>query len=234
MILLRRLPGTIALTALIAALVWGVIPAAAQDAATPTASQAVATPASLNSTTEGLQEAISRQYGADPNTPIASPMANLATPFTVTARVLTYDSADNATAAYDAAIANAIEQVRGMGVDMQRQVEEEDITDRGDAAHGLTLRSTRDGLSGYIRFVFVRQDTTVFILAAIAGSDEGARISDRIAAAMLERAPGEGDAAFNADGTSSGGIWELLPPEGDPVLEGLVIIQDQQLASSTG
>jgi hypothetical protein len=231
MILLRRLAGALpptVLTSLLAFLLLAAIPAAvhAQEASTPTTG---------TSTTEGLQEAISRQYGADPDAPVASPTADLAAaPFTVTARVLTYDSADHATAAYDASIAGAIEQVQGMGVDMTSQVEEADLPDLGDTAHGLTLHSTRDGLSGYIRFVFVRQESTVFILTAIAGSDDGARITDRIAAAMLEREPGDDTAQFREDGTSTGGLWELLPPEGDTALEGLVIIQDQQLVSSKG
>jgi len=204
---------------LIALLALGLAPAAAQES----------TPASV-ATTAGMQQAVSRQYGADPNAPAASPASHAGDPFVATARVLTYDTEEHATAAYDASIAGAMEQVQSMGVDMDTQVEEADIDDLGDGAHGVTVHSTRDGISGYIRFLFVREEMTVFVVSAIAGSDEGAHITDRLAQAMLAREPGEGEPVFDATGGSKGGLWELFPPEGDPVLEGLVIIQDQQMS----
>ena len=213
---LRRLPGALALITL---LVLGAVPVAAQEA-TPQGDAA----------TVGLQMAISRQYGVDPDAPVASPEAHAGAPFTMTARVLAYDTEEQAAAAYAALIADAVGQVESLGVNMASQVAEEEIDDLGDGAHGLTLQSTRDSISGYIRFIFVREGSTVFVVSAIAGSDEGVRISDRMAATMLDREPGEDDADFDAGGGSSGDLWELFPPEGDPVLEGLVIIRDQLIS----
>jgi hypothetical protein len=55
-------------------------------------------------------------------------------------------------------------------------------------------------------------------------------VADDLAATMAAREPGDGAPQFNADGTSTGGLWDLFPPADDPALEHLMSFSDAALA----
>jgi hypothetical protein len=93
------------------------------------------------------------------------------------------------------------------------------------------LETTRDGTTGFLRILFVLDQDTVYILSAIADTAESANITDDIAKDMLSREPDDDAPVFNADGTSTGGLWETFPDTGDPVLRGMVVFEDQQIVA---
>ena len=217
-----RLAGLIALAAL---LLWQGAPTLAQEASPASGAESVAT-------LEGMQEAIGRQYSADPEAPEASPASKHASAgvLFVTARIVAFDTSEHAATAYAGTIADAADQVDALGI-ADAQITAEDIAEVGDEAHAVSMTSTGSGGTGSIRLLFILDGERLYVLTAIAGSEEGATITDAIGQAMLEREPGNDAPRFDPDGTSTGGLWAIFPETDDPVLDGLVASADQQLAS---
>ncbi|HVL22646.1 MAG TPA: hypothetical protein VM450_01090 [Thermomicrobiales bacterium] len=183
----------------------------------------------------GMREAIGRQYAVDVDAPSASPAVgtpeSAAVPdiFFVTARIVAFDTDDHAATAYEQSIAGAMSEVEALGV-TEAQVTADDIPGLGDQAHAVTMHSTRDGVDGYLRLLFVRDQGMLYIISVIASTEQGAGLAGKIATAMLAREASDEKATFNADGTSTGGLWAIFPAADDPALRGLIVLGDQQLA----
>jgi len=187
-------------------------------------------------TLEGMREAVGRQYAVDAGALQVSPVAGSPTSdaaptdvYLVTARIVTFDSRDHAAAAYESLREDATGQAEALGVE-DAQLTEETIDGMGDGAYAVTMVSTRDAATGYLRILFVLDGETLYILSSIAGSLEGAAITGSIAEAMLEREASDDPPSFHPDGTSTGGLWAIFPDAGDPALAGLMPLSDQQIA----
>jgi hypothetical protein len=226
-----RVTGVLAIFTL---LTWWGSPAVAQEVS-PVPSPAASPASEVEATAlEGIQEAVGRQYAADLDiqqsslTPVqASPGAA----FLVTARIITFDTPEHAAAAFTASSDGAVGQFEALGLTDTPQVTEEEIDGLGDKANVVMLETTRDGTTGFLRILFVLDQDTVYILSAIADTAESANITDDIAKDMLSREPDDDAPVFNADGTSTGGLWETFPDTGDPVLRGMVVFEDQQIVA---
>lgn len=211
------------LLALLAAL-----PASAQ---TPTASPG-ATPQGTPGTLPGLQYAASRQYAPDPTKPISASDEGL---FLLTARIFVFDTEAHANAGWDATVNSTTIESQLPPSSEKVQYEEIEIESLGDRAWGVTIAAeTPQGDTGYFRLVYVQDGAYLYTLSAIAGSAEPTLITDAFAKAMVDAEPGDGDVEFSPDGTSRGGVWDLMPVQGDDTAGELVAFADSELDLADG
>src|SRR5690606_15678499 len=109
------------------------------------------------------------------------------------------------------------------------EFEEQEIEGLGDRAWATVLAAeTPEGETGHFRLVYVQDGARLYTLSAIAGSAEATTITDDLARDILDREPGDGEVRFNPDGSSTGGIWDLLPPPDADILDGLVAFADAE------
>lgn len=78
-----------------------------------------------------------------------------------------------------------------------------------------------------LRSLIVRDGSLIYLVVGTGterGDPTGAMVA--IAETMLRREAGPGAGTLVADGTSSGGLWDKLPPADDPALAGLTSVSD--------
>lgn len=173
--------------------------------------------------TEGLQEAVSRQYAPDRD---AGEMRRDELYF-LTARVYRFDTANHAATAYDHMIASAAAHMVPPEHEGVIDMQVEEIDDLGDQAEVSWLQSNpQDGMQGFFRVIHVRDGELIYLLTAIAGEEESTLIVDDLAQDMTSREPGSNEADFSPDGTSTGGMWELFPDADAEIIKGLVPFSD--------
>lgn len=173
---------------------------------------------------EGIEYIAVRQYEPDPFSPARSEDTG---PLTVTIRIYAFDSQENADAGWESAIeSTAIES--DVSVETHDiAFSEDEVEGMGDRAWVTTLSAeVSEGESGYFRLLYVQDGTMLYTLSTIADSGESTVITDDLARVMVEREPGDGEPEFSGDGTSTGGIWEILPPSDNEVLDGLIPFAD--------
>lgn len=219
----RLLPIPALLLVLLLALLLA-IPVSAQ---TPAAS-----PGATPETLPGLQYVAARQYAPDPSQPIDTESDAV---FILTVRIFAFDSEEHANAGWKSTVeSTAIET--DVPMESEKVVYEEvEIGDLGDRAWATTLSAeTPEGDTGYFRLVYVQDGDRLYTLNAIAGSAEATLVTDELAAFLVDAEPGEGEARFSEDGTSTGGVWDLLPQAGDEVLGELEAFADAELDLGAG
>lgn len=173
---------------------------------------------------DGLDGTYSRQYAKNP-----SETLDLASdePFMVSARIFAFDSDDHAKDAWKPLLDVAHSQMTFDPSDDSVDLKEDDVDDLGDQAHAIWLHaSIQDGATGYFRMLVVRDGANIFLVSTIAGAEKSTALADDMAAFMVEHEPGEGDGTVDVTGGSTGGLWELFPKKGDPVLGDLAPYED--------
>lgn len=115
------------------------------------------------------------------------------------------------------------------------EVLEEEISTLGDRARAISLAATSpDGDTGHFRLLIVQDGSVVILATAIGGTEENARRVDDLVGAVTDRDIGATPVAFNADGTSTGGLWDKLPLTGDEDSQGLTAYSDSEIPSRNG
>lgn len=216
---MRRLLSAVAL--LLALLLSA--PAGAQTpAATPSASPG-ATPDVL----PGLRYVAARQYAPDPAQPIDPEDDGV---YILTVRIYAFDTEAHADNGWESTVNSTTIESQLPAESDKVKYEEVDIEGLGDRAWATTLAAeTPEGDTGYFRLIYVQEGAFLYTLSAIAGSAEATLVTDAIAAQIVEGEPGDGDVRLGEDGTSSGGVWDLLPAPGDEVLGELEAFADAEL-----
>jgi hypothetical protein len=211
--------GRIAGLVLALLLAMTVIPAAAEE----TAESVVDDPSQL----AGIQAGVTRSWNTtmDMSTPPADGASFV---YFAGATVLEFDSEDNAEAAFGALReyfeTNATEEI---GIPAE-DITFEERDDPGDAAFVFEGGFADETSAGYFRFILVHDDEYVYYAGAVTSDEDAASIADDLAAYIDEQdddASGLGE--YNEDGTSTGGLWDLLPAADDDMFEGLAVSGDQ-------
>jgi hypothetical protein len=195
-------------------------------AQTPDASPA-GTPVPV--TLDGLQEGVTRQYASDPAVVPAEDPDNFSV---ITVHIFRFDTADHAAAAWQSLRGSAVGQFQpARGDDAGAiDVSERELDDIGDKAYVAWLSaSPQEGLTGYYRVLYVQEREFLYLLTAIAGSEEDTLQTDDLARSIVDLEPGTVAANFNADGTSTGALWDLLPDADDEIVQDLVPVQDREV-----
>jgi hypothetical protein len=186
---------------------------------------------------DGLQRAVTRAYGPD----MAAMMNSFATPVApgaatpsvedlmknasyVSATVLQYDNGDDASSGLDKVNSSAVPALQsGFGTTFQ----ESDLSGFGDAAKEIKGSEGQQGTMMTFEAILLRTGDFNYIVTVISQNEQADQMAREIATAMLNNHAGDGDGTFNADGTSSGGIWDILPAHDDPALGALVVFGDE-------
>ena len=196
-----------------------VIPAAAEE----TAESVIDDPSQLT----GIQAGVTRSWNTtmDMSTP---PAEGASFVYFAGVSVLEFDGEDNAGAAFTTLReffeTNAEEELGIPAADIT--FEERD--DPGDASFVFEGSFADETSEGYFRFVLVQDDEYVYYTGAVTSDEESAAIADDLATYVEDQdddASGTGE--FNEDGTSTGGLWDLLPAADDAMFEGLAVASDQ-------
>lgn len=184
---------------------------------------------------EGIQAAVSRTYGLDVEamlaaTPDLGPEDFNQGVNSASVMALQFDSAENAAAAMQVFRAGIGDQLLLMGQAGTPTITDEDIENVGTQASATTLHTDTDDFETWYRFVLVQDGEYFFVISSLAGASEYTSVADSLAEYVVTTGEVHGEEAiFVADGASSGGLWDLMPPAGDPALQGLIAVVDETL-----
>jgi hypothetical protein len=231
--------------------------------ASPTLSGSAQTPAASDVPAEdelaGLQASVWRSYapaGAfvgrgtinlDEATPVSS-VAGMTQLRSISVVVREFDTAENAASAFERISAGAEASVAGVFPHGTQDVTSEDLPDIGSQATLVRIDYTGQVSEVWLEYVTVQRDQYVFFVSAdgsvfvnMPGSDDVDKSlpTVEIAAAIATNghpSPNEPtfEPTFMEDGTSTGGLWGFMPPADDPLLMGLVPVQDSILYPNPG
>ena len=180
---------------------------------------------------EGLEEAVGRTYSFDYEALMAnaSPedFENFEYPEGIqylSAIVLKFDSDDNAKAALDLA---AEELPNAAGDDIELTEIEVDGFNDDTLALGATEEDEELGPTATTAII-TQEDEYLYLTIGVA-SGEGQDATETVSELAKQVIDGDtgGDATFNEDGTSEGGLWDKFPDAGSELVEGLVATDEQ-------
>lgn len=207
---------TTAMVALIAMLAFpSVIPAVAQDTATPRAD--LVDPVAL----------YGRLYAANPDdlfpeaTPGAEPAAT--PPLVAVVQAYEYESDEDAESSFESVNQVFIEQISSSS---NAEFEVVDVDDLGDEAVQSTGTIDASGFEVPLTTMLVRQDNIIFMAATGTLDESSGEAAGAFMDHMLNAEVSDSTVEFNADGTSTGGIFDVFPSEGDDVMRGMTISAD--------
>lgn len=107
-----------------------------------------------------------------------------------------------------------------------------DVDGIGDQAIEVTGEADVSGPTP-TTMLALQADNHLFIVIYLGDDTPGA--ADEFGTFLADAEPVDTEVAFSDDGTSTGGFFDMLPQEGDPILEGLIPMMDDDLfGSATG
>lgn len=180
---------------------------------------------------EGLQSAYSRSYGVDMDAMMSTPSTegiNLADMMKgVQIMGITFDSDDNAQKFIDQGkdeLESSLEEMSSG--EMKVTVNE---LDKGDQGLVVEMDMTAD-VGVFMKMYLVRDGNVVFtVIAMNSDVDSATATGDSVVDYLLDNESQSDDVTFNADGTSTGGVFDRMPPVGHESVSGLVIDSDSDL-----
>lgn len=244
----RQLAATMAFLALASLMLAAPSLVSAQAASTPVAGTPV------SGVNGGLQHAVNRNYaapgfaamakaamsgtpiaatpgmematpGAMTASPVASPTAG-ATLVTASAFIFQYQTSDQAKSAF--ADSGSIYDAFSKTFTAQTKItlDKDSVTGVGAGANAWTGSGEYEGvtLSVYAIITYDRSDLYFTVLVAKGSSVKDATVN--FTKSLIAVPAGTGEGTYNKNGTSTGGLWDKLPKKGDPILQGLVPIND--------
>jgi hypothetical protein len=187
---------------------------------------------------EGLETAVLRSYDLDFSQFEAVPdgsdteEAEYRDALALAGFVLEFDSADHATGAYDAIVANGVGEIGAAFGFENPELTELDLDDIGERAHAFSLFNATGSTEGYVRMVVMQAESYVFLSLIITEAEESSLDADALIAHFAEgTSDGHSGTGTFAEGTSdsSDGLWAFFPdadhvlwaglaPEGDQIL----------------
>ena len=184
---------------------------------------------------EGLESGYARYYSSRGVSMTAAPSsaspatasAEESTPegevdATVSVEIVTFDSEENAKAFLD-----------GYRAESDRQLSEApegemEVADLEDIENDGFLAKVMPGAEGDSTAIFVFQDgdTIWSINVRAADIDSATTLGNEYLNFVLDQETEEDEVTFNADGTSTGGVFDRMPGEGDEIPGGLTVVED--------
>ncbi len=185
---------------------------------------------------EGIESGIGRTWSLDYEaimadaTPGSVDLNNWQGLSALSVQILQFDSDDHASAAFALLETSIASEIPNLGQDGSLKVSNEDIDNLGDGAVASTLVTTTDTGETHLRNVLVLDDHLVILVSSLAGTTESAASAEALAAYIVNQGEVSPDpVSFDPAGLSRGGLWGVLPQSGDSILEGLVVVRDDQL-----
>ena len=169
----------------------------------------------------------------------ASPVAEMPHLRSIDVVVREFDTAEHAASAFERISAGAEGSVAGVFSDGTQEVTSEALSDIGSQAMLVRVDHVGEDSDVWMEYVIVQRGQYVFFVGAdgsvfvnTPGSDDVDMSLPTVELAAEIAAHGEpssDESTFSDDGSSTGGLWEFMPPVDDPLLRGLVPIRDTVL-----
>lgn len=105
-----------------------------------------------------------------------------------------------------------------------------DVEGMGDQAIEVTGEADVNGPTP-TTMLALQADNHLFIVINLGDDTPGS--ADAFGTFLADAEPVDTDVVFSDNGTSTGGFFDMLPQEGDPLLEGLIPMMDTDLFGST-
>lgn len=178
---------------------------------------------------DGAQAAVSRTYTADFSGLIGTPSSTGEVPeltgvVSLVAVIGQFDSSDNAEAALeriDEESQAGLEEVEGAP-----ELQEAEV-DLGDASRAYTGAQEIEGQTLNLSMIMVQQDEFVYFVVTGAFDDEAQPLATEFTQTLIDTEAGDGEPRVNADGTSTGGLWDKFPQADDELVTGLTALDEQ-------
>jgi hypothetical protein len=172
---------------------------------------------------EGIQYGVSRSWSIDYDAMFAdtTPSADMSMPegvLFIVGMVLEFDDDGNAEAAFDAFMDDF--EADDLATSEDATVEEWDIELGNQSASYYTIEEI-EGEESEVVVSVVQEDNYLYVISA-AGSGEDMKVPATSLVETMVNNDGSGEGEFNADGTSSGGLWDKLPGADDELVSSLV------------
>jgi hypothetical protein len=181
---------------------------------------------------EGAQRAIARLYAGDAealSTPETAPPGT----YIINVLVAEFDTAEHAAASFETVYKYTAENTVAefSTDDFPLTTEEVDPGDLGDQAKATLASGEDEGLSVELPILVVQDGRYLYVIFAIAvGENAGSlETAGAVIEAMVDAPAGSGDEAFDAAGSSTGGLWDKLPAAGNEALGELEPEEDSVL-----
>jgi hypothetical protein len=181
---------------------------------------------------EGVQYGGLRTYTVDFESMMASPSADMEMPTGVLALiggVMEFDNDDNAEKAFDAVADDALKSLteqEGGG-----NAEEIDL-DLGNKSKAYSISAEESGMSVDGVVGFVQEDNYLYVVGVSGSEIDAEQLTKDFGQKLIDNDANDDDEQFNADGTSTGGVWNKFPGSDDDLVKGL-IPTDEQLYPET-
>jgi hypothetical protein len=199
-------------------LVHGPLLAAAQDTAASPA------PGLKVGELDGIKQDVRRTYiaGADTGKPAGASIGLLS----LVGETLQFTDGGKAADAFGPfsdAVTMSIASAQG------GQPKEDVIEGFGDNTRAYSATVKQQGISAPIFVVLTQQDEYIYFSLGLAISGDLKNATVDFAKALIDGKAGDGEGQLNADGTSTGGVWDKFPAADDKVIQGLKPIADTQI-----
>ena len=184
---------------------------------------------------DGIQEAVARTWTIDMDAlanvtpePGKDPFADLTGTLLVFGVVAQFEDEDAAKAGFEQ-FSSADDADLNFSDSEDAVVERGEVKDIGDEAFKYQSTSASDGSNTVIEIV--RDNEYLFMAASTVMGDASADNSgaEDLLGYMLDDGDKGGDAEFNEDGGSTGGLWDFFPDDDFDAVADLVPAGDQQL-----
>jgi len=172
---------------------------------------------------EGIQHGVGRSYSIDYSAmmdQMSTPGAEMAMPTGIVgigALILEFDGNDNAQAAFDKLMEQAMAEDT-FGDDTE--VEEVDLG-LGEQSNSYAGTYEIDGQESEDVITVVRQDTYVYVVYASGADTDVQSVVSDFTTGLIETG-GSGEGEFHEDGTSTGGLWDKFPAADDELVADLI------------
>jgi hypothetical protein len=190
-------------------------PAAAQES----------TPLAPEMGEDGIESVVSRGWGIDfaNASPEASP--DIADLQMVMAMVMRFETPEQAATAFDLLMRDMSEQMATD--DTQEEVELTMIDGLGDQAAVVSSVVVESEGTWISRLSIAQEGRYLYTVTAFGGDADRVASADELLTSMVDADdPTDGDGTFMEDGTSTGGLWAVLPTDDHPALAGLISYGD--------
>jgi hypothetical protein len=185
---------------------------------------------------DGLQRLVARFYSVD----FEAMMASMSTPGAgddgmpdlssyqyASAGVFEFENDETSEAGYDTLYDQLVASMSGEESGDALAFEETEAENLGDAATAIVASYEESGESFYTHGLFVRDGQYIFYLLSVSDNEDGAQQVQDLARSMVDAEAGDGEETFVEDGTSTGGIWDLLPSADAEALGGMIPQTDE-------
>jgi hypothetical protein len=174
---------------------------------------------------DGIETVASRAWGIDfaSASPEASP--EIADLQIVIAMVMRFETPEQAVAAFDVFMSDMSEQMATE--DTPEEVEVTTIDGIGDQAAVVSSVVVESEGTWISRLTVAQEGRYLYTVTAFGGDPDRVADTDELLTSMVNAVdPSDDEGTFAEDGTSTGGLWDVLPTDDHPALAGLISYGD--------